>query len=564
LPPDAVMSAFSNRAQADLARFEAETEYFVGSNNWVVSGVHTYSGKPLLANDTHLPLNVPCIWYMTHLTAPGLNVKGFTIPGAPLVILGHNDRIAWGFTNNGADVQDLYAEKSNPANPREFLHNGKWVPAEVRQEKIRVRGEPDETLDVVTTRHGPIITRDADAAYALRWTATEPGGLSAGYSLLGLAQNWQEFRDQLRRISGPAQNIVYADVDGNIGYIVAANIPVRRRGDGSVPVPGDTDDWDWIGYIPFDELPQVFNPPGGIIATANARVTGPAYRWHLTLNWMDPHRTARIHELLEQGKKFRPEDFIAIQTDVLSIPHRQLANHVARAAQEVAPSDVRAREIIERLATWDGIAKTDSVETSLLEYTRRALMRRLLAPFVQDGGLRYRWWRHPIFLDNVLRERSARWLPEGYASFDQLVSAAVDEAAKLLAEQSGAEEASGWNWGRLHRIEMAHPLAANAVLRRLLNAGPDEDSGTGFTVKQAGGTFGPSQRFVADLADWDNSLMNITLGQSGQIGSRHYRDQFLAWYEGRGIAAPFTPAALNQVRKHRLLLLSPAGPSESK
>ena len=204
-----------------------------------MNGEHTYSGKPLLANDTHLELDVPCIWYMAHLTAPGWNVKGFALPGVPLVIIGQNEHIAWGFTNNGADVQDLYIETFNPENPREYKANGKWVAAELRKEVIHVKGAADLTLEVTVTRHGPVVLREGTRGYALRWTATEPGGLSFGYPWLGQARNWEEFRAAMRHVTGPAQNAVYADVDGNIGYQVAANIPVRKNGHGEMPVAGD-------------------------------------------------------------------------------------------------------------------------------------------------------------------------------------------------------------------------------------------------------------------------------------------------------------------------------------
>src|SRR5271156_5774328 len=244
-----------------LAQFEEESSEIIGSNNFVVSGAHTASGKPLLANDTHLQLATPALWYIVHLTAPGLDVEGFALPGAPLVIIGHNERIAWGFTNSNADVEDLYIEKFSTANPLEYSANGKTLTADVRHEVIHVRGRADVQLDVVVTRHGPIVHRDATEqggrAYALRWTALEPGGLDFGFPMLDEARDWNSFIETTRHIAGPGQNTIYADVDGNIGFTIPARIPVRANGNGALPVPGDTDLYEWKGYIPFEELPRV-------------------------------------------------------------------------------------------------------------------------------------------------------------------------------------------------------------------------------------------------------------------------------------------------------------------
>jgi len=418
----AEMQAWASAART-LQQFEDEHAF--GSNNWVVSGEHTYSGKPMLANDTHLELDVPCIWYMLHLTAPGWNVKGFALPGVPLVIIGHNERIAWGFTNNGADVQDLYIETFNPENPLEYKVNGKWVAAEIRKEMIRVKGGADLALDVAVTRHGPVVRREGTRGYALRWAATEPGGLSFAYPWLGQARNWEEFRAAMRRVSGPAQNAVYADVDGNIGFQVAANIPVRKNGHGEVPVPGDTDDYEWTGNIPFEELPTAFNPPGGIIATANARVVGPGYKQFLTENWMSPYRTDRIYALLGNKKKFHAQEFIAIQTDLFSLPHRMLAEHLQKAAVKHPPKDERTRWLIEQLHKWNSRANADSVEMFLLEFTRRILRKKILEAKLGDEAM-YRWWRSEVFLQNVLRDRPAHWLPKEFVAAES-VSDGYDE-----------------------------------------------------------------------------------------------------------------------------------------
>ena len=261
-----------------VAQFEEESSEIIGSNNFVVSGAHTASRKPLLANDTHLALSVPCIWYLVHLTAPGWNVEGFALPGAPLVIIGHNERIAWGFTNSNADVQDLYAETFDSKNPLNYRANGKWISAEVRKEKIPVRGKADVELDVTVTRHGPIVYREPESdggkAYALRWSALEPGGLDFGFPLLGRASNWNDFVEVTRHISGPGQNTIYADVDGNIGFTIPARIPIRASGNGALPVSGDTDEFDWKGYIPFEELAARSESAG-----RNHRDSQCAHRW---------------------------------------------------------------------------------------------------------------------------------------------------------------------------------------------------------------------------------------------------------------------------------------------
>jgi penicillin amidase len=538
-----------------VAKLDEDVERVFGSNNWVVDGRHTYSGKPILANDTHLHLDIPCIWYIVHLQAPGWNVKGFTFPGVPLVIIGHNERIAWGFTNNGADVQDLFIETLNPANPREYLVNGKWTAADVRQETIKVRGRADHAMEVVTTRHGPVVWRQGHRAYALKWTALQPGGLGFVYPLIGSARNWDEFLEIMRRLPGPAQNAVYADVDGNIGYLVAAWIPIRRSGDGSVPVPGDTDAHEWTGYIPFDELPRLLNPPGGRVATANARVVGPGYRHYITDRWAGPHRTERIYALLGQKEKLAPPDCIEVQADIVSPFHLFIAGHLVEAAKRAKPSDPRAAELLTRLPAWDGRAEPDSVEVAFVDYTRYELLRNLLHRHFGDAWPRtYEWWRHVVFTENILRDRPAPWLPREFTSYDELLMASADAAVRRLERVTRSKNPQEWRWGDLIALEILHPLGREGFPRWLLSLGPIPQGGTSHTVKQTGRSIGPAMRFVADLSDWDSSLMNLTAGQSGQWLSPHYTDHFPAWFEGRGLPSPFTDAAWEKARRHRLRL----------
>jgi penicillin amidase len=525
----------------------------LGSNNWVVSGDHTATGKPLLANDTHLDLSLPPIWYQVHVTAPGWNVQGFTLPGAPLVVIGHNDRIAWGFTNNGADVQDLYIEKFNPDAPDEYLVGKNWVKAQVFDEVIHVKGRADEHMKLVITRHGPIVHQEGDKFYSLRWTATEPGALSNSYSYLGKAKNWEEFRNVMKRVWGPAQNTVYADVAGNIGYIMAARVPIRKRGHGEVPVAGDVDDYEWTGYIAFDQLPQALNPESGLIVTANARVTGPKYKPYLTDRWEEPYRVARIYELLHDKHDLRPADMLKVQTDTFSYPHVFLAEQLLAAAKVAQPKDDRTKKLIAGLKDWNGLADADSAEISFLESTRRAALGLVLQPYLGDRTAIYEW-RSAAFLQKIFTGRPASWLPPAYKSYDELLMAAADGGVARLVKQSGSERIEDWRWKRFDALNVMHPIGREGLLKKFLSIAGKPQSGTRYSVRAATPTHGPAMRFVANLGNWDDSISLIPGGESGQPGSEHYTDQFSYWYKGRPIIAPFSDQAQARARKHTLTL----------
>ena len=550
--PD-LTSALLQSIQEFLEESRTEIRQGLGSNNWVVSGAHTATGKPLLANDTHLELTIPSIWYELHLTAPGWNVKGFTLPGAPMVIIGHNERIAWGFTNNGADVQDLYLETFNPAAPDEYRVKGSWTKAQILDETIRVKGGPDEHLKVVVTRHGPVAAHDGDKSYAMRWTATEPGGLANSYNWLGKAKNWKEFREIMKHVWGPAQNAVYADVDGNIGYIMAARVPIRKKGHGEVPVPGDTDDYEWTGYIPFEQLPQALNPESGLIVTANARVVGPNYKPYLTDRWEEPYRTARIYDLLHDRHDLRPEDMLNVQTDTYSYPHVFVADQLIAASKTVKPHDARAQKLIEGLKDWNGIAEADSPEVSFLHATRRAAIDSLIEPFLGKETAIYQW-RSTTFLQRILTNRPAKWLPAAFKNYDELLAAAADKAVVRLAEQSGSQRVEDWAWKRFNSLSMVHPMGREGLLKKFLSITDKPQSGTVYSIRAPTKTHGPAMRFVANPGDWDNSILLIPAGQSGQPGNRHYSDQFSYWYEGKPIFAPFSDVAEASARKHSLIL----------
>jgi len=563
-PPRPVLSREGGLFELDptlaaLLSERDESTTALGSNNWVVSGAHTESGKPLLANDPHLGHSVPSVWYMIHLKGPGLNASGVSLPGMPAVIIGHNERIAWGMTNTGPDVQDLYAETFNPAAPNQYLHNGAWVDADVRDEIMKIRGKPDYRLTVKVTRHGPIVSEDCGRALALRWTALEPHALSSlfnGASRIGMAQNWEQFTAALHDYTGPMQNFVYADVDGNIGYYAAAWVPLRKQGTGAMPAPGNTDDYDWTGYIPFQDLPHSYNPASGLIATANGRVVPDGYPYFITSDWDPPYRTARIFQLLRAGKAFNVADMLRIQTDILSLQDKWIAGQLLNAASHVEPRSPDAQYALSLLRGWDGEARMDSVAPLVCQETRAALRERTLKPKLGDGWSGYRWGMSSTFFENVLTNHWTRWLPPGDASFDDTLMKSLEEGVERIPRLVGSQSHEAWKWGNTIPLTFHHPLGQGLpLLGRLLDVGPFPQAGTSTTVKATTANHGPSMRMVVDFSDLERSVQNLTLGESGQVFSPYYKDQFEAWYTGRSFPVPFGDAAVDHASVNTLVMV---------
>ncbi len=539
-----------------LQAIESPSSYTgVGSNNWVVSGDRTRSGKPLLANDPHLPYGVPSIWYMIHLEAPGLDVSGVSLPGMPMVIIGHNSHIAWGVTNTDPDVQDLYEETFNPQNPHEYLYDGKWIEDSERTESIKVRGKLDDVLRVKITQHGPILPDTGNRTLALAWTALLPHALQFPFLKIDQAQNWREFTDALRGFGGPMQNFVYADTDGNIGFYAAGWVPIRKRGNGSVPVPGSSGDYEWGGMVPFEDLPHAFNPDSGIIATANGRVVPDNYPYFITSMWGAPYRTARIFQLLEAGKSFTVADMMKIQMDLHPLDDEWLRQHLIAAARECPPQSPDAQYAVARLHAWDGKATSGSAATLVCELTWKALLNRILEPRLGKDLAGYRCPMSTVFLQNAIDNKLDRWLPPGDRDFNQTLMRSVNEAVRQIPKLVGTDDHSAWKWGKTIPLTFRHPLGgAFRPLGWLLNVGQFPQSGTASTIKRATRGVGASMRMVVDLGDLDSSVQNITLGESGQPFSPYYKDQFEAWYHGQSFPMLFSDASVQRGATHRLLL----------
>jgi penicillin amidase len=526
---------------------------FPGSNNWVLSGAHTVSGKPLLANDMHLEHRLPNVWYEAHLTSGTLDVAGITLPGFPFVLVGHNQRIAWGFTNLGPAVADLFVETFNDRH--EYQTPEGWRQPEHRQEVIHVRGHSDVSLDVLITRHGPIISPlipGETRSLALKWVAHDPAALQVPLFDMDSAQNWDEFRQALRRFTSPAQNVVYADVDGHIGYQATGLIPIRVQGDGTLPVSGADNAHEWTGYIPFDRLPSAFDPPSGILATANGRITPDGYPYLISNEWGPPYRTARIYHALDTDRKFAPADMLALQNDVYSDFDRFCADRFVYAIDHAAKPSPQTREAAERMRAWDGQITAGSTAATLVANSRRELVRRLLQPKLGEMWTDYQWFMSPVWLENLLLHQPERWLPPDSLTWDELLTSAVDDAA---SHPPSSGKLKDWHWQAQPMLSIEHPLFGRLPwLGRRTGTGRVPQSGNGYTVKQVGAAFGPSERMTVDLSNLDNSTLNIVNGQSGQIFSPHYMDQWPAWRQGTTFSLPFSPAAVDKAKVNTLTL----------
>ena len=540
-----------------------------GSNNWVLSGAHTASGEPLLANDMHLPHRIPDTWYELHLTSGTFDVVGVSLPGVPCIIVGHNRRIAWGFTNLGPDVQDLYIETFNQRG--EYLTPQGWQKPLVRREVIHVKHGRDRTIDVVVTRHGPIITpalRRESRQLALRWTlydsitpanatktfAGGPDSASGSFPFFDLnaAGNWEEFRRALSQMASPGQNVVYADVDGHIGYQATGLIPIRASGDGTLPVSGSDDVHEWQGYIPFDELPRLFDPPSGIIATANNRVVPDDYPHLITTDWAGPYRAERIHHVLASGKKFTRADMLELQTDVYSDLDHFLAERFVYAIDHWPQASPRARQAAALLRQWDGRMAADSAAAAIERHARLNLYETLLQGKLGDDATRYRWMNSGSWLEHVVLHSPPNWLPPGYAGYDELLAAMVEKAVNSSQAPSTLAD---WRYGHDFPVEIAHPIFSKVpILKWWAEPGLHPQSGSGDTVKQVGRAFGPSQRMTVDFSDLDASTLNVVYGESGNLFSPYFGDQWQAWYAGTTFTLPFSKTAVEGSAAHRLIL----------
>jgi penicillin amidase len=563
--PDTESSAEDIQALRHTLGLPACADCTSGSNEWVISGKHTASGKAMLSNDMHLDLSVPNIWYMAELKAPGLHVTGVSLPGTPLIIAGHNDHVAWGFTALYADVQDLYIEKldgkGNYAGP-----DGEWLPLGHASELIHVRLGKDVKVDVQLTAHGPLITpvlHHETRPISLHWTFYDPALAGIPLYQLNTAANWQQFSAALGAWCWPTLNVVYADDAGHIAYHAIGKVPLRPAG--LVGTPIQDAQHEWQGYIPFDEMPFSVDPPSGLLATANSRVTPNDTKYPLTLEWADPYRAERIYLDLRGRDMLTRDDMLQVQTDIYSELDQELAHRLAYAIDHAAGTDARLKQAADLMRSWDGRMTTDSAAASILYRTRQAFWPLILEPKLGSDANAYQWSESNFAEEEIIMHGSvaptprpndsalvSTWLPPGYKDWDALLTEAVRRG---LDSGKAPSDLSKWNFGSWHVVDLEHPIYQMLPLAKdWSGTGELPLSGDTVTIKQSGRAFGPSQRFTMDWSAPDASTENIVLGQSGNPMSPFFRDQWPVWFSGKTFPMPFSPAAVASQTTHTLQL----------
>ncbi len=535
--------------KSSLEKIGFYQEFNAASNNWVVSGKRTLDGKPILANDPHLRPSAPSIWYLSNLSAPGSRVSGVTFPGVPGVVLGHNEFIAWGATNLGPDVQDLYVEEFNDKN--EYKTEKGFVPAKIRIEEIKVRRnllKPEtETvkMEVLETDDGVIIQETGNKKTALKWTALDAknNDFEAFYEL-NRAKNWEDFNRALKKYGGATQNFVYADVNGNIGFHNAGAIPIRSSGDGSFPYDGAKNEGKWTKYIPFEELPNIYNPPSGIIVTANQRIAGDSYKYFLGHSWAAPYRARRIYQLLQANTKLTVADMSDIQRDVYSISY-------ANFAREIVKMEAASDESLKMLRGWDGKTSADAAAPILVLEIRVEFLKKILVGTIgKEKADAYQWSNVNSFIDWLLREKPSDWLPKEFSSYKELLLKSDEAARANLARKYGADE-SKWAWGTIDKIRFSHPLSAAPLIGSVFAVEPLPYRGSG-TSPNVGAAV--SMRLVTVPGDWDKTRQGITLGQSGNPRSPFYKDQLNDWAAGNTPVFPFSKEAVEKAAEKVILM----------
>ncbi len=554
---------------------ELGLEVFSGSNNWAVSGDRSVTGKPILANDMHLGLNSPGIWYQMHQAVDGgLNVTGVVLPGQPFVVAGHNDRIAWGFTNVMVDNTDFYLEKLDPDHPDQYELNGEWRKMQVKKEEIKIKGGRTVQDELRFTHRGSIISRFHeidDAAISMRWTGNNYSDELRTVYLLNRAENWDEFKDAMRTFISASQNTVYADVDGNIGLYCAAGVPIRKGGETCTILPGWTDEYDWQGMVPFEELPHSFNPENGFVSSANNKTVSDEYPYYISRWFVLPYRIDRIREMLTEKDKFSIENFKRMQTDLKSKLVEKIQDSIASEVNKSEELSDLERQTLQILSSWDGVLAPTSLEAAVFERFLGLLLKNvfldelgeeLYTEFISSQLL------YEYAVDRFFGNKESFWCDDvgtegAKETFSSIVQKSFKDTVAALKSDLGTDS-KGWQWGKLHRLTLAHPLGSVRLVDWLFkfNSESYEVGGSYHTVCYSfypfsdpfGVTVGPSHRHIYTLDNWDESLTVIPTGVSGIPASPHYCDQTKLYVEGRYHSDYFSRELVQKNAKYRMVV----------
>lgn len=550
-----------------------------GSNNWVVSGSRTVSGKPILAGDTHMNLTMPSIWYMNGMHGGRFNSMGFTLPGVPAVVLGHNGKISWAITNLNPDVQDLYIEKLDDRNnPTKYEFQGQWRDIEVIRETIKVKGQESVPLDIHLTEHGPLINKVIDdmseaEPMAFKWAMLGESRLFPAIVQINQAQNWDQFREALRSWRMPGQNFVYADVEGNIGYQMTSQVPIRAsQHSGLVPVPGWTGEYEWQGYVPYEELPSMYNPPQGFIGTANNKVVSDDYPYRITEEWDPGYRAQRINDLLKANDRMDVAASQKMQGDTFSIP----ANNLRPYMLEIKPQNDEEARAIEQLRTWDLHFEADRVAATVFQtwywFVFQNTLRDDLNPALAKDYLDGQYERHGRFhitaMTQIMRDQNSPWFDDKNTpqveTRDDIIQRSLGQALAWLKENHG-NDMNKWTWGEVHQVSYVSLLAStgNPVFAWLYKIEPIQARGENFTINTGTFTFqdpfsmahGASQREVIDMGDLDGMQAIQSTGQSGLVRHANRTDMLEKWENVEYIPAPFSREKVEQNAATTLTLI---------
>lgn len=557
----------------------------IGSNSWVLSGAMTKSGKPILANDPHLGYSQPPVWYEMHLVGGRFDVAGVTFAGVPLVILGQNQHYAWGFTNVMVDDTDFYVEVTDDEHPNQYFHDGKWRDMTIHEESIAVKGEEAVIYKVRETHHGPIINdvhqilqKNKSAPIAMSWVGNYITNEVEAFFGLNLATNWDEFSAATKKFWIPGQNMIYADLEGNIGWRPAVALPLRAQGTGLVPLPGDDPQWDWQGFVPFEEMPYQLNPEQGYIATANNKTIGDEFPYYISAYWEPPARANRINELLGiPDKQYSVKDVQNIQLDFLSDHARDLTPIFLKLLTNAELNGPNMKAAYATLKDWDYVMGESTVAAAIFNtlwvefaYNLYGDEMDLIGPAFKDGFFKLAniSIRNAIYLLENIPESS--WFDDVSTSDivetpTMIIERSFSKAISVLEDRFG-EDMADWKWGEMHTLTHKHPMAKVKVLDWLLdlNVGPFPAAGSGTTVNNMqyrmedpyDVVLGPSVRHIYDFADFHKGGLSVlSTGQSGNPLSPHYADQAEMFNTGQYRSFPIDAETIKNAGYKQLVMM---------